>query len=277
LIAAGGDKPAELPVKWNKPSAAQARQVADQARNFALVAAMAYAADLVDVFLRDIVCVDWMKFSDDTADIATKRSTGSGGHEYSMCERAQAVSQNLGILLYPLPEMLDLLSKWRNNLIHSHGSIRQISPKIKDKLLEYKIFLRDRYSNIEIDETIRHFEERRVPTRKDATVLLAAAQNLARQIDEAAIRRALPTPSSMEDLASSLLAERWSMAGGWSDFCSVWSEDQASRTISILKRLGQLGVTESEKAVSAELPMSYVTDLASLKREEAAVKLQLQR
>jgi len=57
----------------------------------------------------------------------------------------------------------------------------------------------------------------------------------------------------------------------------VASGARTSRTISILKRLGQLGVTESEKAVSAELPMSYVTDLASLKREEAAVKLQLQR
>src|SRR5258707_245155 len=71
LVAGGGQKPAALNVKWNSPGAAPAaRQVADQAKSFALVSALVYGADLFDSYLRSTADEAWLRFSPDTASVA---------------------------------------------------------------------------------------------------------------------------------------------------------------------------------------------------------------
>ena len=281
LVALGGKRPEHLQVKWNEPaSAAMARQVADQAKNFALVSATVYAADLFDTFLRNIAAETWLEFQAETVHVVGRHGSGPGGHEYSMRERALKLCAELDIKADPLPSTLDLLAKWRNNLVHgSYGRDRQLNQDVRAELIAGAEFLNQNYANIDIGRTLKAFEDGGHPTRKDATVLLACVQNLARLIDESAVRRALPNETAMEALADRFLGQRWKPDGsdrrGWVEFCDIWARAPQDRPKTFAKVLGQVAITPVKKPISPPLTEAYVRDLARLNREEAAMRLQL--
>ena len=144
LVALGGKRPEHLHVKWNEPaSSAMARQVADQAKNFALVSATVYGADLFDTFLRNIAAETWLEFHAETVHVVGRHGSGPGGHEYSMRERALKLCAELGIKADPLPSTLDLLANWRNNLVHgSYGrDRRQLTKDVRADLIAGAEFL----------------------------------------------------------------------------------------------------------------------------------------
>jgi hypothetical protein len=83
---------------------------------------------MVDVFLKTIATVEWMNFGSAAVDIATRRITGPGNHEYSVGARAAALCVDLGLNPSPGADMLDLLAKWRNKLVHSGDEERALKP-----------------------------------------------------------------------------------------------------------------------------------------------------
>ena len=280
LVAEGGQKPAALNVKWNAPATAPvARQVADQAKSFALVSALVYGADLFDSYLRSTADAAWLRFSPNTAFVTGRHGTGPGGHEYSMMERALRLTDELGITDDYLPAMLDLLAKWRNNLVHGgRGKGRGLDSIARRHITDCAQQLHDAYANIDVGRTLRAFDAGAFPSRKDATVLLAACQNLARAIDEA-IRRAVPDAIAMETLADSFLSDRWKKKAdtrrGWQEFCSLWDQAGSERERGLVKVLGQMAIASSKEPVSPALGQRYISDLAGLDRANAELRLAL--
>jgi hypothetical protein len=281
LVALGGNKPEYLPINWNKPvSPGMARQAADQAKNFALVSATVYGTDLFDTFLRNLAAETWLGFRSETVHVVGRHGSGPGGHEYSMRERALTLYTELGFEADMLPSTLELLARWRNYLVHgSYGKERHLAKEVHDDLIQGAECLYDEYSGIDVGLTLKSFEDGGHPTRKEVTVLLACAQNLARKIDEAAIRRALPNEAAMEATADRFLGERWrqeaSDRSGWLEFCDTWSKAPQVRAKIIVKVLGQLAITPARNPVSPVLTEAYIRDLACLNREDAATRLQL--
>ena len=281
LVAGGGKKPAALNVRWNEPATVlAARQVADQAKSFALVSALVYGADLFDSYLRNIAGEAWLRFDPDTASVAGRHSTGVGGREYSMRERAFRLTKELGIDNDLLLATSDLLAQWRNNLVHgSRGKGRELDSTARSQIIDCAQQLHDAYANIDVRRTLRAFHAGAFPSRKDATVLLAACQNLARAIDQAAIRRAVPDVIAMEKLADSLLSNRWKKnpdtRRGWQQFCSLWDQAEGDRERGLVKILGQMAITASKEPVSPALSPGYISDLAGLDRANAEFRLAL--
>ncbi|MBY3364971.1 MULTISPECIES: hypothetical protein [Rhizobium] len=291
LVALGHDKPKELNIKWRKPAEGQpARSVANQAKTFALLSAMVYGTDLFDTFLRDFGAEDWLGFKQQTIFISGKHGSGQGARDFSIRERAKAIVDDLGpksieqadveLVLPTMLALLDLMAKWRNNIVHgSHGKDRQIDEETRKQLLTAAEYLKEKYSNVEISRTLKSFDQGAHPTRKDVTVLLASLQNLSRLLDVAAIRRVAPDVSAVEAIADQLLCGRWkpteSNRRGWAEFCEIWSRKPTDRSNGITKALAQLAITATSEPVSPHLSEGYVNELASLAREDVARRLGL--
>ncbi len=281
LVANGGDKNPGLPIRWEKPKTeAAARQVANQAREFALTAALVYGADIADAFLRGIARETWLKFPKSVVFIAAKEGAGPGGKAFSVRDRAEALCLDLSVECKPLLGMLDLLAKWRNKLAHSaNADERRLDKKSREELFSSAAELAKNYANIDIKRTLKSFDDGDHPSRKDATVLLACCQNLARAIDEAAIRRVTPDSDSVADLAVDLLRARWTSSGdgrkGWVEFCDIWDRCCEDRNKLLIKVLQQVGVTENSSPISPLLPPSFLSTLANMDRQSAMTYLKM--
>lgn len=279
LVARGGERPPELSIKWESPAKPAARQVADQAKSFALVSALVYGADIFDTYLREIVEEEWLRFDPSTIQVAGKRGSGPGGHDYSMRERTLKLMDDLGLKDEDAhAALLDLLAMWRNNVVHrSRGKIREMDTKVRLNIIESSEVLRKKYANIAISKTLEAFDRNSYPSRKDTTVLLAACQNLARRIDEAAIRRVLPDELAVEELARCFLSKRWTKASsdqrGWREFCLLWALTPQERERGLIKVLGQMLFTQAKEQVSPILSQEFVVQLAHLSRRSAELRL----
>jgi hypothetical protein len=281
LVAAGGDRPVELGVKWTKPATPElARQTADQARDFIVTAALVYAADSIDSFLRELARESCLAFPKEVVFIAAKEGAPPGGGEFSIRRRAIELCNNLGLVAEPLVSMVDLLVRWRNKAVHTSGSERRhLDPCSRENLVGQKAHLREKYAGVDIERTIASFEAGAHPSKKDTTVFLAACQNFARLLDEAAIRRATPDSAAVDSLAVRLLSDLWSSdsSGGWRSFCGIWDAPEAERVIRLAKVLRQVGISEAKEPISPPVSRDFVQNFAKLTRDAAAKCLGLVR
>lgn len=200
-IAAGkGQLPGGFAVTWKAPESSEvAKQVADQARLFACLAATALAYDVVDQYIEDISSEPWITLSESTKQIATKAVTrpSNQGGAYGLHERALAIAKELEVDEPLHIALLEFLAKWRNSTVH--GSIRDA--KLSDasqKLLQNEVAISEAYSHLNIKLALDNFKSKKTPVPKEITSLIASAQNLLRKLDEAAIKEAFPTTDAVE-------------------------------------------------------------------------------
>jgi hypothetical protein len=284
-VAEGGGDGGAIAVTWAKPKPEMAGQVADQARIYACAGALAYAADVIDVFLRNFVKEEWLGFTDVTKDIATRASTGSGGHAWSFSERAAAICNELGLKEPIRLAALELLAAWRNVTIHSaprkqSKETEKRVAEIRKTLTEAKRDIHNRYSHFDVDLAFKNFDARKTPVPKEVTTLIAISVNLMRAMDEAAIKRAAPDPDRMvtateQAIGSYLTDAPERKISGWSELSDAWQGSPERRRNMLMKIMANCGIAELKHPVSAILPPQFVEDLLVLSRDEVSARFSL--
>jgi len=279
-VAGGADKTEDLPVSWSKPSPDKSKQVADQARIFACSAAVAFAYDGFDSFIRAIVREGWLRFSPPTVEIATKSVTKNGGSAYSMAERFDRIARELNITSPLDTATIELFAKWRNIIVHDRDdSTRGLSIASEDILSSSTDYFYTKYSHLDIKLALKNFADRKMPVPKEATSLIALAQNLARRIDEAAISRVASTPTDFEKATLTLVGQHYRLAKGrhptpTAAVTEAWQCDVMRRQKNLERVLVELGISKKQKKpVSAPLPDDFLPRLAQLDIENFAKKI----
>lgn len=284
-IGTGGGETGSLAVTWTKPATPdKARQVANQARIFACTSALVLAADVFDSFLREFAREEWLGFAPQTQDIACKavtRSANDGG-EYSISERAEALSVDLGLVEPIKIAALDLLAKWRNVVVHNSERSVRLKAERRRTLIDAKSEFNDRYSHLNISLALKNFEGRKMPVPKEVTSLIAVAVNFSRLLDETAIRRAAPTPDKMSAAAEQMLRGYFKASperpiSPWRELSDAWQGGTTRRRNILKKVLGQMGISANSKPVSAPLPETFVEDIVSLSRDDFALRFEIDR
>lgn len=282
LVANGGVKPRSLPVTWTEPlTSEKARQITDQAEKFACTAAVVLAADVFDQFLRDIAKEEWLSFGQKARNIATKAKTRTKaeGGDFSVAERAEALLKDLGLPTGPLVAGLELFSKWRNVVVHNSERKPRLEPRFGEMLINSKEHFHKHYAHLDIALAVHNFESRKTPVPKEATSLIAVAQNASRAIDEAAIKRVASTPVSIASSADQILtyyfADPERIRPAWIEISEAWQGSAERRRANFLKIMQCVGLTETNKAVSAPLPGSYVDEIISLDRDGLASRFNI--
>ena len=274
-IADGASSPPHLPVTWPKPSSpGQARNVADQASVFACTSALVLAADIFDQFLGSLAAEEWLGFSPKARDIATKaitRPKGDGG-AYSVAERTTELLNDLGLQTSPAVGGLDLLSNWRNVVVHTKKRAISLGKDVNDLLINEKDHFYKHYSHFDIELALKNFYGRKSPVPKEATSLIAVVQNISRAIDEAAIKRVAGNSESIVNVTDKLLRgyftdDEREMPGS-TEIAEAWQGSKERRLANFLKILQKVGVTDTSSVVSAVLPQYYITDVISYTRSE---------
>ena len=274
-IADGASSPSRLPVTWPKPSSpGQARNVADQASIFACTSALVPAADIFDQFLGSLAVEDWLGFSPEARDIATKaitRPKGKGG-AYSVAERTTELLKDLKLPISPAVGGLDLLSNWRNVAVHTKKRAISLGKGMAQLLLDEKDHFEKHYSHFDIDLALKNFYGRKNPVPKEATSLIAVVQNTSRALDEAAIKRVAGTPDLIMNVTDKLLREYFTDGErdipGSTEVAEAWQGSKERRLANFLKILQKVGVTDTSSVVSAVLPQDYITDVIGYTRSE---------
>lgn len=241
LVAAGGEKPQGLNISWEAPQ--QRRQAVDQARSFAFVAILNLTFDAFDVYLSELAKINWLPADERTRKVMGKAVTGPGGYAYSERERAQSLAEALEV---ETPELLcvhEFLSTWRNTLIHTSSADNRLRSATRAQLLNLRQYLSDKYANLDVESMLKHYDEFQEPSLKEATSLTAAAQNLARTLDEAVINRAAKTESAVEGIAYAILFE--SLGPRLTRLPELWGKDAETRARKLRSLLEAGGLTVS--------------------------------
>ena len=268
-ISAGkGKLPGGIAVSWKAPESKEvAKQVADQARLFACLAATALAFDVVDQYLDDISSEPWIVLSENVRQIATKAVTrpSNQGGAYGLHERALAIAGELGIHEPLHIALLELLAKWRNSTLH--GSIRDA--KLSDeslKSLQDEGAIVKAYSHLDIKLALNNFESKKTPVPKEITSLIASAQNLLRKLDEAAIKGVFSTTQSVESYCLCIFRDSFVKKDGalTAQLNEYFARSSDWRKKFLLKTVAPRGITPTGSPTSAVVSDVFFDELAKL-------------
>lgn len=282
-VANGADKlESGAAVTWTKPANKNtAKQAADQARIFACSAATAFVVDMADQYISAVVKEKWLDFPDFVQKIATKAETRAAekGGAYSLAERAKTVADHLQLADADLLlALLELLAKWRNATIHSDDRNLSLSVASREVLTKSKQLLYEKYSHFDIDLALDNFNKKKLPVAKEITSLIAAAQNLFRSIDEAAIKKAAGTQLTMKDALYNVLREHFYTRDPeytliTARVAEFMQGDDEQRRCYLLKVMCPLGITYTTSPISAKLGDSDLDELLAMDTEQLVKKL----
>ena len=274
LIATGGQKPPAMNVTWTPPK--NPREAVEQTKHFALLALMTLVVNAFDTLLRDYVDVDWLKLPLPLQEILRKAVTKPGKVEWAIHERVQALLAHLeqtsddDSLAF-----LELMVSWRNALVHSRKPRLHISEESSQLLQAKRDEFSKLYAGIDTIKTLENFKSKKWPTLKEATTMIAVAQNLARLIDEALIKKYSGDRSQVEEIAKKAISTALDvLPGGWK---KVWGRDVDARIRFLSNQLRDAGIVDSDSVKSANLHASFIADLAKMERShfERAVGVEL--
>ena len=266
-VAAGAEKPAALHIRWQPPK--NRRDIANQAKSFILVAVLNLAFDAFDGYLGELARVSWLPVNDDTRQIIRKAFTKASGRAYSERERAEQLTTDLGLNVTELLLALDFTALWRNSLIHSSDPEDRLTEDAERKLLSVAPYFSERYAGLDLQQMVKRYRRNDPPTLKEATSLVAANQNLVRQVDAAILTVAGNSVASVGKIAKTILREKLLEGENSARLKALWSNDKETRARKVRTFLEQGGLTTRKEAISAELDPEFVDKFVALPRDEA--------
>lgn len=207
----------------------------------------------------------WFEFPPELREILQKSIQKSGKSDWSIPERCERLFDFLGKHYLIEIGLLELLVNWRNALVHRRTSKFRL-PQASDQIRQAQAKLATQYAQIDICKTLDSFKDGKWPTLKEATTLLAIAQNLAKGMDEALIGKFASSASGVEEIARKELAIALrECEGGWK---RIWGRDVEARRRAIAQLLASAGISDGGTCISAELSSSFVDDLASADKDD---------
>lgn len=241
LIARGGGKPDDLKIAWTRPKNPQ--QEVDQARSMIHAAMLARVMDSVDAYLFGLANEEWLSIAPAQRNILRKAVTKPGGIAYSIVDRIAELNVDLSFDGHLCLALTACLVAWRNQAIHisrlDSGEIR-LDDNHQGVLKKNKTILATLYGGFDPEEMLRHMRERGLPRRKEIVSLVAATQNLVREIDWRIIQRTVPDQQALKRRA--LVAIRDSLQNESAKaFNVLWSKSSKARLRKMVDILRQHG------------------------------------
>lgn len=263
LIANGGQKPGGLNIKWSPPK--NRRQAIEQTKHLVLIALMTHVVDAFDSLLRDYGALSWFQFPRELIEILQKSSKKSDDSDWSISERCEQLFKFVGEARQIEIGLLELLVNWRNAFVHRRTSRFRL-PRASEEIRQARADLAVQYAQIDICKTLDSFRGGNWPTLKEATTLLAIAQNLARSADEALIKKFASSTVAVEEIAQKELAIALKeFDSGWK---RIWGRDVGARQRVLSQLLASAGITDSQNCISAGISTSFVSDLATSDKDQ---------
>jgi hypothetical protein len=257
LIANGGQKPAGLNIKWTPPK--NQRQAIEQTKHLVLIALMTYVVDAFDSLLRDYGALAWFELPAELLEILQKSNKKPDKSDWSISERSEKFFDFFGELRPIDLGLLELLVNWRNAFVHRRTSKFRL-PRASEQIRQARTELATKYAQIDICKTLDSFENGKWPTLKEATTLLAIAQNIARSIDQALIGKFAGSTPAVEKIARKELAIALrEFKGGWK---RIWGRDIEARHRVLSQLLASAGISNSSDCISAAISSSFIDDIA---------------
>lgn len=281
----------KLDLPANEP---RMRQLTSQARTFVLRSVLVGAVDALDVYVGSVARLTWLNFSKETVSVCTKAITRPGGSAFSISERCEALCKELGlneeVKILPL---VTLAVRWRNALVHYDGADFELPKKDRSALEADPTVLNK--AAFDVRSAIEKFDQRKPPSLKEVTTLLAYIQDLCMSIDSSAIRRVAGTESSVEQILKDRLRTRFRSRNQLYEFWGVsrsneWSESaiakkgydrtdrgefEAKWHSKFANLLSAIGFPMTTKATSAQITPSELARIRGASARELADELGL--
>ncbi|MBU8874291.1 hypothetical protein KQ910_10985 [Reyranella sp. MMS21-HV4-11] len=295
-IALGSGKPPGLKIAWSVPK--NPRQEIDQARGVIHSAMLTRVTDALDTYLVALASETWLTMPDSTRDVLRKSVTKPGGVAYSIVERILELGIKLNEDGQLSLALAATLVAWRNQVVHS-GRVTndelRLDRNFVESLSENASLLSSLYGGLDPLLLINHLRRKDFPKRKEIVSLVAATQNLVREIDWRLIRRTIPTQIALEIRAKQAIGSTLSEESDKA-LVILWnrnSEARLRKLHDILRRNGfstsssahklytpkreqalqSVGIETEEPPVHS-LSLDFLTKLASLSYDDAQAELQ---
>ena len=163
----GHQKPATMNISWEPRDR---KIAARKTRKFILESVMVRVSEVISQFVSALSKLP--KFKDEKKE---------GGNDNSIAEKlAMIATRILEEDDYLIPGVV-LLVHWRNRIVHPNSDAA-LKPQQRKILLSNKDIIAERYRGLDISKLLDDFQKKR-PTLKDVSSLIAMTINLARKID----------------------------------------------------------------------------------------------
>ena len=199
-----------------------------------------------------------------------------------MAERAASICAELSHDAPINLAALELLSKWRNVVVHGDPDAPEDSNRPPEIDSEHANTLRNAasqlhasHAHIDIALALKNFSEQKIPLPKETTTLVALVVRLAKDLDAIAITRLAGSQNSFEKITDELLRRYFNERGtrkisSWSEISNTLQGDRLLRLHNISKILANIGISMTETPASASLSPEYLEQLQSMTRDEFA-------
>lgn len=161
--------PASLNISWNPKNLEYSKILA---RNYAERSSYVYAAESLFEYLRTISKNALWNYPDQNFQGDEKKAI----KVYKFLKVIPGVSETMAILC-------ELLSHWRNRIVHLNTSNASISSSKRNHLIEERNNIYDNFYHFDIIEALTHYDKKKI-TLKDTSTLITISIKSARLVDE---------------------------------------------------------------------------------------------
>lgn len=157
----------EFSTSWNPKDKTSS---AMRSARFALNSSLAWAVDNLDAYF--ILCHQKPTLFEDTALIGAMSNAGRHVHDKFVAIYKFLENNNVkDVIRYA--SLVELAIQWRNNTIH-FGADNKLDKLFEDYLKNNKLFYKENFSGLDINETLNSFNNNKAPSFKEVTSMIAA-------------------------------------------------------------------------------------------------------
>ena len=184
-------------------------------------------------------------------------------------ERVQTLRDHFGLKSSDSFSLLPLTVAWRNSLIHASRAQPRSSDEVEADLKARAPHFRSLYSNLDVQRMLASFTKGDRPTLKETTTMVAVSQNLARELDRAAILQVVGQPEQVKTLVRSEIARAFRREPRlWK---TAWGRDHQARERALLNLLSQIGISDTHDPISASLDLTEVKKIVASSVSELSI------
>lgn len=232
------------------------RTSARRSRDFAIKALLAWAADSLDAYRRQLSrpANVYLEIAERNAIIA----------EEGLWNRLRHLANLSGASFGPEKELVELLLVWRNKVVHTH-SRDGVSSELRQRLLANRSRIATDYHGLDIERAITAAARGDAPKFKEITALVTAAHTFVSRVDSAVVKR-VDLDVCLRSALSAYIAEDPVKRSR-----NIWGRDPERRRASILQVAHSYGMSAGDG--SRVVSRQFVDQLMSWTAKEARGQL----
>lgn len=243
--------PSEMRTTWSPKSP---KTSARRARRLVLDMALIRAVDAVDVYIRDS-----MRQPTLIQDTSLRGSIDRA--DRSIFKKLVALEDNLQDLDALLCALVAVLVSWRNEGAHMESD-DTLSIKQRDTIVSNREIIADRFSGLDIDILLSHYDSENPPTFKEVASLINASHHFVQDLEEQLFKKIIPE-TYLKQLVKEAIRpktrDRSASTKIGSEITSIWGRSPSDRPRYVRSLLQHQGLSEKKADSGPSLKFSQET------------------